>query len=232
MNARAKYILELPVTQSETPILKQAQSSKCDIIGLKFSSIDKIENIEEAVKTLKRLLPDIEKPLMIRGTGDNEIDKELLPALINELPFECIIAHANDNTYKSIVPHVIKGNHKLVIKTPIDINLCKEMNILVSDIGLSLDKIIIDTDIGGLGYGLEYGYSIIERIKIEAQKGDKYLNFPIISFAAEETSKTKEAKNQKLSPYLEITSAAAVLAAGADYIVLNNVDTVNTMVNL
>lgn len=235
MNAKAKYILELPITQADKnyiETIKNAQKSKCDIIGLKFNIKDNTETIEEAAKMLQRLLPYIEKPLMVRGSGDDSVDKRLLPALIEELPYECIIAHANENTYKSIVPSVIKGNHKLVIRTPIDINLCKEMNILVSDMGLDADKIIIDTDIGGLGYGLEYGYSIMERIKIEASKGDKYLNMPIISFAAEETSKTKEAKNEKLAVYLEIASASAVLAAGADYIVLNNTQTVKTMENL
>ncbi len=63
------------------------------------------------------------------------------------------------------MPPVVKGGHILAIRTPIDINLAKEMNILTSDMGLSLDKILIDTDMGGLGYGLEYGYSIMERIK-------------------------------------------------------------------
>lgn len=88
--------------------------------------------------------------------------------------------------------------------------------------GLPLDKILIDTDIGGLGYGFEYGYSIMEKIKLEGKSGDKYLNMPIISFATEETAKTKEAKDKDLALYLEITSAAAVKAAGAEYIVLTN----------
>ena len=66
------------------------------------------------------------------------------------------------------------------------------MNILTSDMGLGLDRILTDTDIGGLGYGFEYGYSIMEKIKLEGKNGDKFLNVPLISFAAEETAKTKE----------------------------------------
>ena len=169
---------------------------------------------------------------MVRGCGDDSIDKELLPSLISQLPFQCIVAHANENTYKNIVPAIIKENHKLVIRTPIDINLCKEMNILASDMGLNLDNILIDTDIGGLGYGLEYGYSIIEKIKLEGIKGDRHLNLPIISFVAEETAKTKEAKNKTLAPFLEIASAAAVKAAGADYIVINDKNIIEVMESL
>lgn len=204
----------------------KAQNSECDIVGLKFNT-----EIEEAINTLKGLLPFIEKPLIIRGSGDDTFDKVLLPKLINILPFECIIAHANENTYKEIVPYVVKGGHTLVIRTPIDINLCKEMNILTSEMGQPLEKIIIDTDIGGLGYGLEYGYSIMEKIKLEALN-DEYLNMPLISFAAEETSKTKEAKNSNLKMYLEIASASAVKAAGANFIVLNHEDALKTMKGL
>lgn len=228
MNAKVKYILELPIMEADDKFsaFQKAQNSECSIVGLKFNT-----EIEEAVNTLKGLLPFIEKPLMIRGSGDDTLDKVLLPKLINILPFECIIAHANENTYKEIVPYVVKGGHTLVIRTPIDINLCKEMNILTSEMGQPLEKILIDTDIGGLGYGLEYGYSIMEKIKLEALN-DEYLNMPLISFAAEETSKTKEAKDNNLKIYLEIASASAVKAAGADYIVLNYEDALKTMKGL
>ena len=169
---------------------------------------------------------------MLIGSGDDEIDIQLLPELMKLLDRECIIGIANEKNYKQIVPDVIKGNHTLIIRTPIDINLAKEMNILTSDMGLPLDKIFIDTDIGGLGYGFEYGYSIMEKIRLEGQSGDKYLNMPIISFATVETAKTKEAKDKDLALYLELTSAAAVKAAGADYIVLTNPQSYKTLKEL
>lgn len=212
MKDRVKYILELPVEKAEEGLKKD-----CDILGLKFT-----EDIEKGIEAFKKLLPRIEKPLMIRGCDNDSIDTELLPLLAQLADRECIIGTATENNYKSIIPSVIKGGHRLIIRTPIDINLAKEMNILTSDMGLSLDRILTDTDIGGLGYGFEYGYSIMEKIKLEGKNGDKFLNVPLISFAAEETAKTKEAKDEKLSLYLEIASASAVKAAGADYIVLTN----------
>ena len=219
MKETVKYILEAPIKSAQKIIAEDY-----DIIGLKIE--------EEADKEiLKRLLPHIEKPVMLRCTGDDTKDRELLPEFIKILDRESIIAYANENTYKSILPAVIKGNHKLVIRTPIDINLAKEMNILTSEEGLSLDKIIIDTDIGGLGYGFEYGYSIMEKIKIEGQN-DKYLNMPLISFAAEETAKTKEARDEKSGLFLEISSAAGVKAAGANYIVLTKPEALKTMKEL
>ena len=219
MKDKVKYILELPIFEAENKLEKD-----CDIMGLKFT-----EDILGGKTALKKYLPLIKKPLMISGTGNDSVDRELLPELIKLLDRECIIAYADENTYKDIVPLVIQGGHRLVIRTPIDINLAKEMNILTSDLGLPLDKIIIDTDIGGLGYGLEYGYSIMEKIKLEGKSGDKYLDMPLISFAAEETAKTKEAKDESLALFLEIASASAVKAAGADYIVLTKPDAVSAM---
>lgn len=201
-----KYILEVP--------LSEAVKNNADIIGLKIKERGEVEE-------LQRLLPLINKPLMIRAEDD-----ELLLDVMKILDRECIIGIANENNYKTIVPAVIEGGHTLIIRTPIDINLAKEMNILTSDMGLPLDKILIDTDIGGLGYGFEYGYSIMEKIKLE---DDKYLNMPIISFAAEETAKTKEAKDENMALFLEISSAAAVKAAGADYIVLTYQQALETM---
>lgn len=219
MKDKVKYILEAPIKSAEKII-----ETDCDIIGLKIE--------EEADKeVLKRLLPRIKKPVMLRCTGDDTTDKELMPEFIELLDKESIIAYVNENTYKSILPFVIKGGHKLVIRTPIDINLAKEMNILCSDEGQPLDKIIIDTDIGGLGYGFEYGYSIMEKIKLEGEN-DKYLNMPLISFAAEETAKTKEARDEKLAVFLEISSASGVKAAGADYIVLTKPEVLQTMKEL
>ena len=175
MKDKVKYILELPVEKAEEGLDKD-----CDILGLKFT-----ENMEKGIEAFKKLLPRIKKPLMLRGSGNDSVDAELLPLLAQLADRKCIIGTATENNYKSIVPSVIKGGHRLIIRTPIDINLAKEMNILTSDMGLGLDRILTDTDIGGLGYGFEYGYSIMEKIKIEGKNGDKYLNIPLISFAAE-----------------------------------------------
>lgn len=221
-----------------------AQQTDCDILALKFNIPE--ENLDEQIKKaqelLKSLLPSITKPLLIRGINNKSVDVKLLPALMEVLDREVIIAFADENTYKQIVPSVVKGGHILAIRTPIDINLAKEMNILTSDMGLSLDKILIDTDMGGLGYGLEYGYSIMERIKLAAFAGDKMLNMPLIAFAGEEALKAKEAKSDTFdknfgdfktrSIMFEIATASAVIAAGANLIVLEHPDSIKTLKNL
>lgn len=207
------------------------QKVDCDILALKFD-----EDIEKSKKVLKNLLPQIDKPLMICGYGKEDIDCELLPELIKILDRECIISFATEKTYSKIVPAAIKGNHYVVLKTPIDINLAKELNILAIEMGLSKEKIIMNTDIGGLGYGYEYGYSVIEKVIQEAQKGDEYLDFPIISEAPIESLKTKEAKSNNFSQswgelekrklMFEISSASGVFAAGANIVLMSNPNSV------
>lgn len=225
-------------------LVKKAQESGCDILALKFNISEENldENIKKAQDLLKELLPEIKKPLLVRGVNNKSVDVKLLPALMEILDREVIIAFADENTYKEIVPLVVKGGHILAIRTPIDINLAKEMNILTSDMGLSLDKILIDTDMGGLGYGLEYGYSIMERIKLAAFEGDKMLNMPLIAFAGEEALKAKEAKSDTFdksfgdfklrSQMYEISTASAVIAAGANLIVLEHPESVRVLKKL
>lgn len=225
-------------------LIVEAQKSECDILALKFNIPE--ENLDEQIKKaqelLKELLPHIKKPLLVRGVNNKSVDIKLLPALMEVLDREVIIAFADENTYKDIVPSVVKGGHILAIRTPIDINLAKEMNILTSDMGLSLDKILIDTDMGGLGYGLEYGYSIMERIKLAAFEGDKMLNMPLIAFAGEEALKAKETKSdtfdksygdfKERSLMFEITTASSIIAAGANLIVLEHPQSIKTLKEL
>ncbi|MBR1907678.1 hypothetical protein IJ818_01930 [bacterium] len=221
--------------------VKQAQNSDCDILGLKFN-IENIGQVNEACLLLKDLLPHIRKPLMIRGVNISDLDKILIPELMKTLDRECIIAFANEYTYKEITPLAIKGNHILVIRTPIDVNKLKEMNLLTSKMGLDLNKILIDTDMGGLGYGLEYGYSIMERVKIAGFNGNEILNMPMIAFSSEESLKTKEASSENLNgsfgdfktrtKMIEVVTASSVISAGVNVVVLNHPESIHILKGL
>jgi len=253
-----KYVLELHISHPEDSshivedvygefysdkiqMVKLAQDTPCDILGLNFNIKDESE-IQSAVELLVNILPVIEKPLMIRGSNVSSVDEVLIPQLLSVVDREVIVGIIEEKTYKKIVPSVILGNHVAVLKSPIDINLAKELNILTTDLGLNPDKILIDSDMGGLGYGLEYGYSMMERIKLAGAGGDKMLNMPIIAFAGEESLKTKETKSDTFSKsfgdfkrrslMFEIATASAVIAAGANVVVLNHPDSIKTMKGL
>lgn len=225
-------------------ILKKAQSTNADIVSIKFNiKYEELNAEKENIKKfLQKISKTISKPLILRGANNNETDEELIPLLCENAPKKSIIAFADEQTYEKIVPPVVKNNHILVLRTPIDINIAKELNILTIDKGLSPDRILIDPDMGGLGYGLDYGYSIIEKIRLAAFDGDTMLNMPIIAFIGEETYRAKEAKsdtfNSQWGEYAqraamwEISGASAMICAGADIVVLWNPDSVNTLKGL
>ena len=201
--------------------IKKTYLSDCDILGLrcKISNKNEINNIKTLIK---EILPNINKPLMICGCGKDDIDSELLPEIMKILDRECIISFVTEQNYKKIIPQIIKNNHYAVLKTPIDINLAKELNILSVEMGLKKDKIIMNTDIGGLGYGYEYGYSIMEKIRLEGEKGDQYLDMPIISEASAEALNTKEAKiaNEETARIIELSAVSGAIAGGANIVTL------------
>lgn len=224
--------------------LETAQNTEADVISIKFNTEEENlkEFIEELPKVFEKINSVIKRPLILRGANNTEVDRILIPVLSKLINKPSIIAFADEYNYEDIVPSVIENNHILVLRTPIDINLAKELNILTSDKGLSPDKILIDPDMGGLGYGLEYGYSIVERIKQAGFDGDKMLNMPIIAFIGEESYKAKEAKSDKFSEHWgdysqraamwEISGASAMISAGANIIVLWNPQSIETLKEL
>lgn len=222
-------------------MIKKADDSAADLISIKFNLTE--ENVDEKIETVKEFLKTtlarIKKPLILRGSNNDVVDLKLLPMLARYAPKVCIISFAQETTYEQVVPEVVNNGHMLVLRTPIDINLAKELNILSTDKGIAPERILIDPDMGGLGYGLDYGYSIIEKIRQAAFDGDTMLNMPVIAFIGEESYRAKEAKSDtipkqwgdyaKRAAMWEIVGAAAMVSAGADIVVLWNPKSVETL---
>ena len=208
---------------------------------------------EFALEFLVNIRENFPKPLVelwgddiIRGSGQKAFDAEFLPKIAEKVNKPSIIAFAQDLNYEPIVKSILKSpcgaDIRLVLRAPIDINLTKELNILCKDLGFNPENIIMDTDTGCVGMGLDYGYSIIERLKIAKKEGDEVLNPPIIVFSGEESFKSKESKSDDFkdtrgslkvrSCAVEIATSTALLCAGADIIVCQNPRTIEAMAPL
>ncbi|MDH4027503.1 MAG: acetyl-CoA decarbonylase/synthase complex subunit delta [Nitrospirota bacterium] len=121
----------------------------------------------DAAKTIKDVLAAINVPLIILGSNHIEKDSSVLVAAAEAASgHNCIIGKAQEGNYKTIVAAALAHNHKLIAMSELDINLAKQLNILITQMGFDKAKLITDPMCSALGYGLEYTYSVMERIRL------------------------------------------------------------------
>jgi acetyl-CoA decarbonylase/synthase complex subunit delta len=182
------------------------------------------KNPEDAAKFISTLLSKVNVPLIIIGSGDDTKDNLVMPACSQAAKSErCLIGCAVQDNYKTLVASVLADGHSIIAESPIDINIAKQLNILISDMGLNLERIVINPTIGALGYGLEYAYSIMERARLAALSGDKTLASPFICFVGQEAWRTKEAKsNPEQGIIWETLTATSLIQSGADLLVMRH----------
>jgi acetyl-CoA decarbonylase/synthase, CODH/ACS complex subunit delta len=179
---------------------------------------------EESAKFVSVLLSKIKVPLIIIGSGDDAKDNLIIPACSEAAKKErCLIGSALQDNYKTLVASVLADGHSIIAESPIDINIAKQLNILISDMGLALERIVINPTIGALGYGLEYAYSIMERARLAALSGDKTLASPFICFVGQEAWRAKEAKASPEQGIMwETLTASNLIQSGADLLVMRH----------
>ena len=229
--------VEKPLKWFESACSKAVEvGAKIVCLALNIDETDETQEINDTVQKASQVAVESGLTFMLKGTGQKDFDASILPELVAILKTPSIIAPIQDKNYAQIVQSTLSGNHTCVLRTPIDINLTKELNILSLDEGLKTENILIDPDMGCVGYGLDYGYSIIERIVCARKEGDKMLDMPIIVFAGAESFKAKEAKSADFTPSWgcvetrgltwEISTTTALLSAGADIAIVWHPDTV------
>jgi len=190
---------------------------------------------EEAAGVVKKVADAIDVPLIVWGTANHDKDTEVMRVVSETCQDKSlIIGPVEEGDHKKIGASAIGYNHTVASSSPIDINLAKQLNILLGNLGVSDDKIIMDPTVSGIGYGIEYCYSVMERMRMAAlTQQDEKLQFPIICNIARETWKTKEAKiseaddpkmgdAKKRGILLEAMSATAMLLAGGDVLVMRH----------
>ena len=187
---------------------------------------------EEAADVVRQVLQSVKVPLIITGHSHyekiNEVMKKVCEAAAGE---NCLINYVETDNYRTIAAASMAYNHNIVAQSPIDVNMAKQLNILLTDMNFPREKIVIDPLTGALGYGLEYTYSIMERIRNEGLGGDPMLAFPMLINPGFESSRVKEARvpesdypdwgdAELRSAYWETATAMSLLSAGSELIVM------------
>lgn len=209
-----------------------------ELVALQLASIDpnaQDRSADEAVEVVKKVAEAVDVPLIVWGCANVEKDTEVLRKVAEECSGRnLIIGPVQEGNYKQLGAVAIAYNHTVVASTPIDINLAKQLNVLLGNLGVPDKQILIDPTTGGLGYGLEYTYSVMERIRMAAlTQEDERLQFPMICNMAKEVWKAKETKisqeddpklgnSQKRGILMETITAVALLLAGADILIMRH----------
>ncbi len=188
----------------------------------------------EAEADVKSVLDAVDVPLIVKGPGSGPKQNDVLSRVAEAFQGEGLVLHsACQEDYKTLAAVTVAYGHVLVSESPIDLNIAKQVNILLSDSSVDLDRVLIDPLTGGLGYGLEYTYSVMERIRLAALGGDKMLDSPVICLIGEEAWKVKEVKvpaeteplwgeQKERGVNWEVATALPLLEAGADVLVLRH----------
>lgn len=203
-----------------------------DLIFLKLDSTHPEKggrSAEEAAETVRAVLRATSLPLAIAAPGASfERDNEVLNICGEAAEGEgALMVMAETENYKSLVATCMAYGHSLVAMTPIDINMAKQLNILLTQMAFPPERIVMDPMTGALGYGLEYTYSVMERIRLRALTGDEMLQMPMLCNVGGESWKVKEAKaageeGEAQGVLWEVTTATNLLLSGADILVLRH----------
>jgi acetyl-CoA decarbonylase/synthase complex subunit delta len=227
---------------------KKAEEYGADLIAVKLQSAHpEGDNTDaaHAVAAVKAVLSATGLPVIVYGPGQAEKDNEVLVAVAEATKGERIaLGNCEDKNYRTLVAAALAHGHLIVAKTPIDVNLAKQLNILISDMRLDLSRILMDPTTGALGYGLEDTYSVMERLRLAALTGDSMTQQPMICTVGEEAWRAKESKVNEGVPAAwgdwkprsknwEVLTASTLIQSGADVVVLRhpeNVQRVKDMV--
>jgi acetyl-CoA decarbonylase/synthase complex subunit delta len=209
-----------------------------EMICLQLASTDpngQNRPVDEAAKIVKKVADAIDVPLIVWGTANHDKDTEVLRAVAELCQDKSLIlGPVEEADHKKIGAAAIAYKHTVVAATPIDINLAKQLNILLGNLGIPDTHLAMDPTVSSIGYGIEYCFSVMERMRMAAlTQQDAKLQFPIICNLAKEVWKTKEAKissnddpkmgdAKKRGILLEAMSATILLMAGADVLIMRH----------
>jgi acetyl-CoA decarbonylase/synthase complex subunit delta len=218
-----------------------AEATGVDLLQISLSATGRDgepNTVEAAVTAVKAVLEASGLPLIVFGPGQAELDNELLVPIAEATKGEkLVLGICEDKNYRTIVAAAMANGHLVDARTPMDVNLAKQLNILISDMRMPLERIVMDPTTGALGYGIEYGYSAMERLRLAALQGDSMTQLPMLVTPGFEAWKTKEAKVGNGVPeewgdwmaraiHWETLTAVTLLESGADILVLRHPESV------
>ena len=222
---------------------KAASLEAVDFVCLRLDSADPNGNdapIEDCVATAKAVAEAIDKPLVVAGCKNDEKDAALFTKVADALQGKNVLMFsAKEANYKGIAASAgLAYGQKVGAESAVDINLAKQLNVLITQMGVNAANVVMNTGTAAAGYGFEYVVSTMDRVKAAALgQNDASLQLPIMTPVGSETWGVKESiaseedmpawgNQEKRGIGMEVTTAAAVLASGSNAVILRHPESV------
>ncbi len=236
--------------ESVADIAKKAASMEgVDFVCLKFAGADpngENKPVEDCVAVAKEVAEAIDLPLVIEGCKNAEKDAALFEKVADALQGKNVLfLSAKEENYKAVGAAVgLAYGQKVGGESSVDINLAKQLNVLVTQLGVSSQNIVMNLGTAAAGYGFEYVVSTMDRVKAAAlAQNDAMLQMPIIAPIASDCWGVKEAvvSEEEVPEWgpvdergicMEITTAVSCLASGANAVILKHPESVKTVSRL
>ncbi len=187
----------------------------------------------DAAKIAKDVVDGVDVPVILWGCGNADKDTETLREVTSLIGNKKVcVGPLSDANYRTLGATAMAFQLPVVASTPIDVNLAKQLNILLENLGVSLNHILMDPSIGAVGYGLEYTYSVMERIRLAAlTQQDEKLSAPIVVNLGREVWKAKECRlpsdillgdQERRGVIMESITASTLLLAGGELMIMRH----------
>ena len=210
-----------------------------DFICLNFESADPNganRPTADCVADAVAVAEAVSLPIVIMGCKNLEKDNELLAKISEALQGKNILVmSAKNENYKTVGASVaLAYGQKLGAETADDINLAKQLNIMLKGLSINPANIVMDIGTAAVGYGYEYAASTFDRIRLAAlAQGDADLQMPILASVSTDAWGVKEStaseedepawgSQEERAIDMEVATAAADLTGGADAVVMRH----------
>ena len=202
-----------------------------DMICLRLKGIDpdkKRTTPKGAAELVKKIADATSLPVIVYGCGNPAADSEAMREISAVKGTRLVLGKADEDDYKTIASAAMSGKHTVIAFSNLDVNLAKQMNIILTDFGVEIGDILMDPLMAPLGMGLDYSYSVNERIRLAALSNDKMLQIPMICDATgawdvgdavnDEDAALGDVKNRVT--WWETITAMAAIVSGADIVIM------------
>lgn len=204
------------------------------------------KSTEELIGELKEIADAVDLPLVVCGCKNVEKDAELFSKAAEALNGKnAVILSAKEENYKTVGAAAGLAYKQVVgAESAVDINLAKQLNVLISQLGVDSKSVVMNVGTAAVGYGFEYVISTMDRVKAAAlQQGDANLQMPIITPVASEAWGVKEAmaseadapewgSQEERGIDMEVETAMAVIAAGSNAVILKHPESIKIISGL